>query len=152
MSVLASPALISPANLPETPQNNTHLSLPNGLATRPECFTQPRTPSVPKFRPINRADCLEVIYDLVSEPGADNAMFWDTAKQRYPINFGLASCGVTLYASAPGGMDLFSELDVAHVAGQIIRTCNKGSQRGGLGGRMAIGPRNVFWIAVAGIA
>lgn len=49
-------------------------------------------------------------------------------------------------------MDLFSKLDIAHAAGLILRTCNRDVLKGGLGGRMPIGRKSAFWIAVAGIA
>ncbi|KAL9599101.1 MAG: hypothetical protein Q9219_004059 [cf. Caloplaca sp. 3 TL-2023] len=149
LPILATPALSPRA---ETSANDTLLSLPPPLAgARPFCFDRPRVPSDPHFNPITRADCLELIFSLVSEPDADRAVLWNTARQNYPIRFGRKTCGISLYAGAPG-MDLFSELDVAHAASLVIRTCNGDAQRGGLGGRMNIGKKNVFWIAVAGVA
>lgn len=152
--ISAIPAVSSPADLPTLSANDPLLSLPkpvNATATKPECFVQPRVPPAPKFLPITRADCLEVIYNIVSEPGADQAIFWDTKQQRFPITFGHKTCGVALYASSPGGFDLFSELDVAHAAGLILAECNGNLPRGGIGGRIPIGVKNAFWVAVAGL-
>lgn len=152
-STIATPTLLSRADPSTLSINDTLISLPEPVsATKPECFVQPRIPPAPKFMPLTRADCLEVIYNIVSESGADQPIFWDTKQQRFPISFGHKTCGVALYASSPGGFDLFSELDVAHAAGLILAECNGYLPRGGIGGRIPIGTKHVFWVAVAGIS
>ncbi|KAL8863104.1 MAG: hypothetical protein Q9178_000478 [Gyalolechia marmorata] len=115
----------------------------------PDCYAQTRTPGLPRFYPVQRKDCIELVFQMVTRPHSTLAFEWDPNRMTFPIRFRLGTCSVSLYADAARTSDVFSVIAVARVAGLIVNQCAT-REKAYLGGRLEIGARNAFWVSVIG--
>ena len=151
----ANPITVDPAstlsNIPLTIDPRFTEPLPKAglLEAPPDCFTQPRGAGTPRLYPIQRAACVELVFRLVTRPQSTLPFEWDPKTMPFPVKFRLGTCAVAVYSGAAGTPDVFSVIAVARVAGLIISQCAK-ADADHLGGRMEIGARNTFWVAVSG--
>ncbi|KAL8843397.1 MAG: hypothetical protein Q9176_002010 [Flavoplaca citrina] len=152
----ANPITVDPAsvlsNLPLTIEPGFTEPVPKTglLEAPPDCFTQPRSAGTPRLYPIHRAACVELVFRLVTRPQSTLPFEWDPETMPFPVKFRLGTCAVAVYSGAAGMSDVFSVIAVARVAGLVINQCAKADAEN-LGGRMEIGARNAFWVAVSGI-
>ncbi|KAL8770118.1 MAG: hypothetical protein Q9209_004156 [Squamulea sp. 1 TL-2023] len=115
----------------------------------PDCNTQPHDAGTPRYFPVNRDHCVELVFRLVIKPRSTQAVLWDPNTIVFPLRFYIGTCTVSVYAGATGAADVFPLIAVARIAGLIINQCAT-PDKGYLGGRLEIGPRKVFWVSVTG--
>ncbi|KAI4266211.1 MAG: hypothetical protein LQ337_008862 [Flavoplaca oasis] len=148
--ITADPASTLP-NIPLTIDPGFTEPLPKTglLEAPPDCFTQPRSAGPPHHYPFQRAACVELVFRLVTRQHSTLPFEWDPKTMPFPVKFQLGTCAISVYSGAGGMPDVFSVIAVARVAGLIISQCAKADGEY-LGGRMEIGARNAFWVAVSG--
>lgn len=146
--ILATPTLSPRADLPSD-QTRSLISLlapPNPLPP-PVCFAQ-HSPAI--FRPVKRADCLEVVLAIVARQDLADVRPWGIEQQEFPLVTGYQSCILSVgRTGAQRGVDRFSMLDVVQAAGRILADCVK-QEQGALGGKVGVGSLGVFAVAVIG--
>ncbi|KAL8798719.1 MAG: hypothetical protein Q9200_007710 [Gallowayella weberi] len=125
------------------PTPNTSLSeLP------PECYHKTRSARYPQVHPVNRQDCIQLVFQMVIKPQSTLAFMWDPRTMRLPVDFTFGQCTVSVQSSAKTNTDAFSVVAVARVAGLIIDQCATRAN-GYLGGRLTVGVKGFFWVIVS---
>ena len=113
----------------------------------PECLKE-ATPSSPMLRPINIVHCYQLLTHLLAG-FSSSPVAWNTPDHPVPKIWTHGTCMITFEKLSAESWDVFSELQVAKAAAWTIVKCVKADTRW-LGGRVAVGPRMGFMVAVFG--
>ena len=100
------------------------------------------------LKPINIGHCYQLLTHLLAG-FSSSPVPWNTPDYPVPKVWTHGTCMITFEKLSAASWDVFSELQIAKaVAGTIVK-CVKADTRW-LGGRVAVGPRIEFMVAVFG--
>ena len=147
---------LSPSSAPTTSSNTTlpsfvtspfiNSSRTNDLQ-EPECLQQ--QPSIPYvMKPISIVHCYQLLTHLIAR-FASSPVPWNTPDYPTPKLWTWGTCVITFDRMSLMSWDVFSELQVAKAAASAVVKCVK-AETLWLGGRLPVGPRMEFIVAVYG--
>lgn len=147
---LPSAPSISPTTLSEFSTHNSASTNSTILTAQPDCFNQ-LGPPFPALREIFIEDCYFVLFEILRLESATNPVLWERRVSHFPIFNTHGTCAVGLYAKYSSSKDVFAPVTIARKAARIMEYCVRlRAQPLRLGGKIDIGPRGEFYVAIYG--